>query len=180
MGIGGLVLLAAVGAATSAQATDFGIRVPGRLPPAVSVDGIRSTPLLAEPASPRDPARDGASPASASGFKLQAAASVGARWGRVTSTFRSPEHNRAVGGVPNSWHMHGRAIDIARRAGVTHAMIAAAFRTAGYRLIESLDEGDHSHFAFAVGGSNPSPLLQPTSPELTRWGIVTVAAVALR
>ena len=56
-------------------------------------------------------------------------------WGRVTSTYRSPAHNRAVGGVPNSYHLRGRAIDIARRPGVTHAMIAAAFRNAGYDAV---------------------------------------------
>ena len=70
----------------------------------------------------------------------------------MTSTIRSVAHNRAVGGVRNSWHLSGRAIDIARRPGVTHAQIAAAFRNAGYYLIESLDEGDHSHFAFGGSG----------------------------
>ena len=82
---------------------------------------------------------------------------IGSSWGRVTSTYRSPQHNRRVGGVRNSWHMHGRAIDIARKPGVSHSQIAAAFRNAGYRLIESLDEGDHSHFAFAFGGSGAKP-----------------------
>ena len=75
--------------------------------------------------------------------------SIASAFGAVTSTYRSVEHNRAVGGVPNSFHLQGRALDIARRKGVTHAQIEAAFRKAGLRLIESLDEGDHSHFAFA-------------------------------
>ena len=48
----------------------------------------------------------------------------------------------------NSYHLSGRAIDIARRAGVRHAEIEAAYRSAGYQLVEFLDEGDHSHFAF--------------------------------
>lgn len=30
----------------------------------------------------------------------------------ITSTWRSPEHNQAVGGVPNSYHLVGKAIDI--------------------------------------------------------------------
>jgi hypothetical protein len=76
------------------------------------------------------------------------AARLGAAFGSITSIHRSPAHNRAVGGVPNSYHLQGRAIDIARRPGVSHAQVAAALRTAGYKLIESLDEGDHSHFAF--------------------------------
>jgi hypothetical protein len=50
--------------------------------------------------------------------------------------------------VPNSYHLLGRAIDVVRRQGITHHQIDAALRSAGFSLIESLDEGDHSHFAF--------------------------------
>lgn len=91
-------------------------------------------------------------PIGASHFTLNAAAALGSHWGTVTSTTRTWEHNRLVGGVPDSFHLVGRAIDIARRPGVRHADIAASFRNAGFILIESLDEGDHSHFAFALGG----------------------------
>ena len=111
---------------------------------------------------------------------LGAAASIGAKWGRVTSTYRTPQHNRRVGGVRNSYHIRGRAIDIARRPGVTHSQIAAAFRNAGYRLIESLDEGDHSHFAFAFGGSGARTASIPDNNELTKWGVVTVSSALLR
>ncbi|HEX8442463.1 MAG TPA: D-Ala-D-Ala carboxypeptidase family metallohydrolase [Allosphingosinicella sp.] len=92
---------------------------------------------------------------------MQGAVSLAAKWGAVTSVYRSPSHNRAVGGAPNSWHLQGRAIDIARRPGVAHAQLDAAFRRAGYVLIESLDEGDHSHFAFGLPGSAPRPSLSP-------------------
>jgi hypothetical protein len=93
---------------------------------------------------------------------MQGAVSLAAQWGTVTSVHRSPAHNRAVGGAPNSWHLHGRAIDIARRPGVRHAQLDAAFRRAGYHLIESLDEGDHSHFAFGLpGAAPPRPSLSP-------------------
>ena len=71
-------------------------------------------------------------------------------YGVVTSTFRTIAHNRAVGGVPNSYHLLDRAIDIMRNPGVTHRQIEAVLRQAGYNLIESLDERDHSHFAFAA------------------------------
>jgi len=99
---------------------------------------------------------------------------IAASFGVITSAWRSPEHNRAVGGVPNSYHLHGRAIDIARRPGVTHRQIDAALRKAGYNLIESLDEGDHSHFAFGPGKSpvNLDPAIAypppptPTSPAV--------------
>ncbi len=93
---------------------------------------------------------------------LVAAASLGRQWGVVTSLRRTPAHNRAVGGVPNSHHLGGRAIDIARRAGVRHADVAAAYRKAGFVLIESLDEGDHSHFAFGTPGAAP----QRTAPAV--------------
>ncbi len=86
---------------------------------------------------------------------LSSAAGLGSKWGVVTSLKRSPERNRAVGGAPNSFHLFGRAIDIARRPGVRHADVEAAFRKAGFVLIESLDEGDHSHFAFGGAGSLP-------------------------
>jgi len=111
---------------------------------------------------------------------LRAAASLASGWGRVTSTYRSPEHNRQVGGVRNSYHLRGRAIDIARRPGVTHAMIAAAFRNAGYHLVESLDEGDHSHFAFGFGGGGFRVASVPDKREMTRWGVVTVSTALLR
>ena len=70
-------------------------------------------------------------------------------YGVVTSTFRTPAHNKAVGGVPNSYHLVDQAIDVARRPGISHFQIEAALKRAGYRLVESLDERDHSHFAFA-------------------------------
>ncbi len=111
---------------------------------------------------------------------LSAAAGMGSSWGRVTSTYRTPKHNRRVGGVRTSYHLSGRAIDIARRPGVTHSQIAAAFRNAGYQLIESLDEGDHSHFAFGFGGRGTRVASVPGKSELTQWGVVTVSSALLR
>jgi hypothetical protein len=84
---------------------------------------------------------------------LNAASALGAGFGRVTSTTRTPEHNKRVGGVRNSHHLKGRAIDIARQPGVSHAQIEQAYKSAGYKIVESIDEGDHSHFAFS--GSPP-------------------------
>lgn len=100
---------------------------------------------------------------------VAAAARLGAVFGVVTSTFRTPEHNRAVGGVPNSYHLKGMAIDIARRPGISHARIDSALRAAGYRLVESLDEGDHSHFAFATT-VQPVPPIAFRSNDVAHWG----------
>ena len=105
-------------------------------------------------------------PAEAS--SIGAAAELGGKWGIVTSVHRTPAHNRAVGGVPNSFHLSGRAVDIARRPGVRHAEVEAAFRAAGYVLLESLDEGDHSHFAFDLGrgsGKTGKAVLQLASAD---------------
>lgn len=114
---------------------------------------------------------------------IRAAAAIGARWGTVTSTYRSPEHNRRVGGVRNSYHLRGRAIDIARRPGVSHYQIAAAYRAAGYHLVESLDEGDHSHFAFGAPGSgrrgSAASAQREKQGEVTAWRVVS-APGALR
>jgi hypothetical protein len=81
--------------------------------------------------------------------EIDAATRLLSAYGVVTSTFRTIAHNKAVGGVPDSYHLLDRAIDLARRPGVTHLMIDAALRRAGFGLVESLDEHDHSHFAFA-------------------------------
>jgi tape measure domain-containing protein len=87
-------------------------------------------------------------PVSTGGTSLNSAAALGDQFGTVTSTRRSVAHNRKVGGVPNSLHLTGQAVDIARDRGVNHATIVAAYRKAGYEIIEHLDEGDHSHLAF--------------------------------
>lgn len=87
--------------------------------------------------------------------EVSAASRLVSAYGVVTSTFRTVAHNRAVGGVPNSYHLLDRAIDIARRPGITHRQIEWALRKAGFNLVESLDEVDHSHFAFAPVASKP-------------------------
>lgn len=155
--VAGLVGLVCASQPAVAQ-TDFGVRVIAAARPA----GI-SQATRAVRSSPEN---------------IHGAALVGGRFGRITSIVRSAAHNRAVGGVANSWHLHGRAIDIARRAGVTHAQIAAALRGAGYQLVESLDEGDHSHFAFGFGSS--APVTTAAIHEVTRWGIILAPQTSLR
>ena len=165
---------AAVAATPPAAATDFGVRdVP-------VASGASAAPVSVRPIFD---GRDFTGPQlpTARGFSLGAIALIGSAWGRVTSTRRSPEHNRRVGGVRNSFHLSGRAIDIARRPGVSHSAIAAAYRRAGYQLIESLDEGDHSHFAFGAFGTGeqrrPRQLEAHGSTGLsaagTQWKIVS-------
>jgi hypothetical protein len=112
-------------------------------------NGGATSPSSASPAPPSAPASSGGG-----AYDPNAAAQLGSRFGTVTSQARTPDKNRAVDGVPNSHHLTtrgGRAIDIARKPGVSHREIEQAYRAAGFNVIESLDEGDHSHLAFAGG-----------------------------
>jgi hypothetical protein len=130
---GALLLVACASDAAAASGTDFGVRfVPSES------RGKAVVPVRIESASG---SQNGAA-------SLRSAVAITAKMGRVTSTFRSPGRNREVGGVPNSFHLTGRAIDVVPRSGWRHRDIEAALLSAGYRLRESLDEGDHSHFAF--------------------------------
>lgn len=97
--------------------------------------------------------------------------------GTVTSVLRSVEHNRRVGGVPNSFHLAGYAFDVRRNAGVTHHAIDEALRRAGYSPHESLDEVDHSHFAFLP--ASPSQGSKQLMPADTRIAPQEPAAPAL-
>jgi len=164
--IAGVAFLVASGATVAAtpSATDFGVRAPG-----MKV----VTPIVQENVD-KAPANISGRPLAPSA-NLSNAAQIGSLLGRVTSMRRSIEHNRRVGGVANSYHLSGRAIDIARKPGVTHSQIASALRSAGYQLIESLDEGDHSHFAFSFGLGQRlrnAAALAAKSGEVTTWHMV--------
>ena len=95
---------------------------------------------------------------------------------------------------PHHQHLGGRSSITARSAGSptatpspgararrsaaarwTHWEIASALRQAGFHLIESLDEDDHSHFAFRRRSSDER-ITAPSRDqhELTNWGIVEV------
>ena len=126
--------------------------------------GIRAAPGSA-PLDATERRHASASPISSSTNAMESAVEIGRSMGIVTSTVRTPEHNRRVGGVPNSHHLSGRAIDIARRPGVRHSEIDAAFRNQGFELIESLDEGDHSHIAFRRPASPPDTPEPETADE---------------
>ena len=185
------LLVSATGAWAASSQTDFGIRmigvrtISGQITTVVTNSTSKALLVSSDPSPARsnNPLFTNTSLSMRSGVDLRAVASLGSEWGRVTSTIRSVEHNRAVGGVRNSWHLSGRAIDIVRRPGVTHAQIAAAYRNAGYYLIESLDEGDHSHFAFGGGArtmAQARPAQRGGASAATQWRIVTVASAALK
>ncbi len=157
------LILLGVGSTAVAADTDWGVREVGK--------PISRSAAADEP----PPAGTWALESNSRSVDMGDVKQIGARWGQVTSTFRSPAHNRRVGGVANSYHLSNRAIDIARRPGVSHSQIAAAYRNAGFSLAESLDEGDHSHFAFGSpkrrGGAQPQ-MVSVKSGERTEWRIV--------
>jgi len=64
---------------------------------------------------------------------------------QITSLGRTPERNKAVGGVENSAHLHNLAVDFVL-PGLTRAQVKEVFevfkkRWPGY----SINEGDHIH-----------------------------------
>jgi hypothetical protein len=161
----GLVTTAMFLGASATSHTDFGIRsAPGQ--PGTGTLTIARTPAAAADASVH----------LASPLDVPLAARLASKWGRITSIRRTPERNRAVGGAVNSFHLSGRAIDVARRPGVKHAVIDASLRAAGFSLVESLDEGDHSHFAFDVskrsGRSSASISSSSAASSTKNWGLV--------
>lgn len=152
----GAIILSGVAITASASSTDFGVRIVGvPYAPARATEAAIKSVVLGQ-------------------HSLQGAATLASRWGQVTSTYRSPEHNRRVGGVRNSFHLSGRALDIARRAGISHGDVVAAYRNAGYQLVEALDEGDHSHLAFSFGASRPASLTATRARNATpsSWKVV--------
>jgi len=52
----------------------------------------------------------------------------------INSGYRNQEHNTAVGGSPDSYHLRGMAADI-RVPGMSPASLAAAARKVGFRCV---------------------------------------------
>jgi hypothetical protein len=88
---------------------------------------------------------------------------------RITSTTRTPQRNAQVGGVPNSRHLSGEAVDLTPRPGQSMAQLAqeARQRFPGARVI---NEGDHVHVQWGAGGRGgaPRPAAASGAPELVR------------
>lgn len=71
-------------------------------------------------------------------------AAIGETGGRVTSGLRTADHNAAVGGVPNSYHLTGQARDAVPPPGVTLADYSKALR-ARFPDADVIQERDHVH-----------------------------------
>ena len=60
----------------------------------------------------------------------------------ITSGYRTPEHNRAVGGAPDSQHLYGRAADIVVR-GVPHDEVYRQAIRLGFRGVGRYNTHTH-------------------------------------
>lgn len=86
-------------------------------------------------------------------------AALGNKYGiQPTSVLRTPERNRQVGGVANSYHLSGQAADWVVPQPLKAQFIADAKATG----FEAIDEGDHVHIEPAGrGGASQSAVAQP-------------------
>lgn len=85
----------------------------------------------------------------------------------VSSTRRDPQKNASVGGVGNSYHLTGEALDIAPRTAQEKRQAQQYWSSRGYQVI---DEGDHLHVeppkrgmttSQIGGGAIPIPGVRP-------------------
>ncbi|MDP3768295.1 MAG: D-Ala-D-Ala carboxypeptidase family metallohydrolase [Dehalococcoidia bacterium] len=98
-------------------------------------------------------------------------ARVGERAITILSGYRSPAHNRAVGGARASQHMEGRAADI-RVAGMTPAQVHA-------ELLAMYNEGDHRIGGLGLYNSFVHVDVRPSGAgRLARWTGSRVSADA--
>ena len=65
--------------------------------------------------------------------------------GRVTSGPRSVEQNRAVGGVPSSFHLSGLGADVVLRDWTDKLAFIAAAERLMIRVIDEIEEKNHLH-----------------------------------
>lgn len=89
----------------------------------------------------------------------------------VTSRARTPEHNRAVGGVPNSYHVTDQARDLVPPRGMTMSQFYQTLKGSmpGFEVI---NEGDHIHIEpQRRGGGQPSgPRVIASTPPVAKVG----------
>lgn len=91
---------------------------------------------------------------------------------RVTSAYRSPAVNRAVGGAATSQHMAGEAADI-KVDGLQPEEVASAIVKCATEydqlIVERKGGGAWVHVSYAVGRKNRLQLLQITDAGSSPW-----------
>ena len=91
----------------------------------------------------------------------------------ITSAARTAQHNAAVGGQPNSYHLTGHAVDFEPPPGTTTSQAVQKLKASGLPFVELLDEGDHVHVAWngpSVGQAWAPPAdVKPGTPAFYAW-----------
>jgi len=81
---------------------------------------------------------------------------------QVTSGYRTAEHNAAVGGVPNSRHLSGQAVDLVPKPGESMAQLYERVR--GVPGVKAINEGDHVHVQ-ATGSQGGARVIAQGAPK---------------
>lgn len=79
----------------------------------------------------------------------------------VTSGLRNPEHNADVGGVPDSQHLTGQAVDFVMPHGTTFEQVKHAVAQSGLQPTEFINEGNHVHLAWGPKTGAAAPAAKP-------------------
>lgn len=75
---------------------------------------------------------------------------------RGTSYLRTIGHNAEVGGVADSQHLIGLALDLVPLSGATTSQLAAAIQRSG---LVAIDEGDHVHAQLIPVTAKTKPII---------------------
>ena len=103
-----------------------------------------------------------------------------------TGGTRTPQRNAQVGGVPDSMHLSGQALDFTV-PGVPSQQVFANLKAHGLPMTESLDEGNHLHVGWAPKGGQAKPatdpygaytIVQPNSDPYSNFTIVSGGATS--
>jgi len=90
----------------------------------------------------------------------------------ITSGQRSPQHNAAVGGVPDSQHLDDHAVDFVLPQGKSFSDVQQAFAQSGLPASELINEGNHVHWGWGdkpQQGNGPRPLLPELPPGQAKY-----------
>jgi len=77
----------------------------------------------------------------------------------VSSWYRSPFVNQAVGGVSNSHHKYGRAVDLIP-VGMNNGDLINVIDESGLPFTKLIDEGDHVHAVLVAGRDNENIIIR--------------------
>ena len=97
---------------------------------------------IAAPRGNASPAVAGGAPV---GEAIEAAVKSAVPGAVITSGLRSPEHNAAVGGVPNSYHLTDQARDVVPPPGMSMAQFGQTVQAALPPGTKIINEGTHLH-----------------------------------